>query len=209
MHLLNNSLSEESNSNNENIACKKSMNGNKKSNELILIFEVNELATEVHYSLMQWLFKCLDKISDKVFNGQYNWNIISQIKDNDFEDEDRNCIVNSIMVAIHITFAFNCRYNYQDSDYLTLPYNPSEPYMTLSPQDIMNCLIQEPVFIKNIGVSAVSSEVMKFWWGQMISPVENLFDIAGKGNNIHPMWIKYTDGDWHDIREQSDGFWEV
>nr|QFG74411.1 MAG: hypothetical protein [Megaviridae environmental sample] len=205
MHLLNNSLSEESNSNNENIACKKSINGNKKSNELILIFEVNELATEVHDSLMQWLFKCLDKISDKVFNGQYNWNIVSQIKDNDFEDEERNCIVNSLMVAIHITF--NGRYTSQASDDLTLPYNPSEPYMTLSPQDIMNCLIQEPVFIKNIGVSAVSSKVMKYWWGQIISRVPYLFDVTGEGNNIHPMWIKYTDGYWRDIREQSDGFW--
>ena len=34
----------------------------------------------------KWLFRCLDTISHKVENyGQYEWQIISGIKDNDYE----------------------------------------------------------------------------------------------------------------------------
>ena len=52
------------------------------------MFELNETATNVDYKLMKWLFKCLDTISDKVFDDQqYKWNIISQIKDNDYGED--------------------------------------------------------------------------------------------------------------------------
>ena len=199
-----------------NTSCEKTVNGTKKSNELILIFKLNETATNVHDKLMQWLFRCLDTISDKVFDGcQYNWHIISQIKDNDYEeeeDDEGNCtkLTNTIMVAIHIpndSMSFN-------NDGLTIPYNYS-PISTLLPQNIMDCLVKEPEFITKIGVSAVSSEVMMEWWEEMITTEPSICDVAGKGYMVHPMWNKCVAisedqhsewGNWISVRERSFNF---
>ena len=221
MSPLNHFLPEEISKKIEDMACKKIVNGNKKSNELILIFKLNETSTNVEDKLMQWLFRCLDTISDKVFDGhQYNWHIISQIKDNDYEEEDDNDLdekgnfsklTNTIMVAIHIPDdSWMSFINYG----LTIPYNYSPSISScLLPQDIMDCLIKEPVFIKEIGVSAVSSEVMMEWWEEMISIEPNLFDVAGKGYMVHPQWMKCNDnssssewGSWVSIREKSHNF---
>ena len=136
------------------------VNGDKKSNELILIFELGEKASDVHDELTKWLLKCLDTISDKVRRyNQYEWNIISQIKDNDYhddyddEDDDDDAldennknvkVLNTIMVAIHITDDSWLSFN---NDGLTIPYNYSPP-ITLSPQEIMDCLLNEPPFIR-------------------------------------------------------------
>ena len=140
MSPLNNFLPEEICNKIEDMACRKSVNGAKKSNELILIFKLNETATNVHDKLMQWLFRCLDTISDKVFDGhQYEWHIISQIKDNDYEDDndidDKGIctkLTNTIMVAIHISDYSWMSFN---NDELTIPYNYS-PSLTLLPQEI-------------------------------------------------------------------------
>ena len=98
---------------------------------------------------------------------------------------------------------------------LTIPYNYC-PELTLLPQEIMDCLIQEPGFIMKIGVSAVSSEVMMQWWEEMILTEPNMFDVAGEGYMVHPMWMKYTEeqirtpnhiwGCWSYIREMSYNF---
>ena len=148
--------------------------------------------------------------------------IISQIKDNDYEEEEDddndlddkvNCtkLTNTNMVAIHIPDDSWMSFN---NDRLTIPYNYS-PDMTLSPEEIMGCFIQEPVFIKKIGVSAVSSEVMMEWWEEMINTEPNNCDVAGKGYMVHPMWNKYVAlsedqhiewGDWSSVGEQSFNF---
>ena len=225
MSALNHLLPEELCAKINDMACRKVVNGNEKSNELILIFKLNETATDVHDELMQWLFKRLDTISDDVFNdrGQYEWNIISQIIDNDYKDEDEDGdenednyikIKNTIVVAIHIPDHYWISTN---NDGLTIPYNYSPSITacaTLSPQYIMDCLIREPVFIREIGVSAVSSDVMMDWWEEMISTDPNHFDIAGKGYMVHPMWMKFPPGhgdhphwgSWVSIREKSFNF---
>ena len=221
MSLLNHLLPEELCTKINDMACRKVVNGNKKSNELILIFKLDETATDVHDQLMQWLFKCLDTISDDVFNdhGQYEWNIISQIRNNDWEDEEVGenednyiKIKNTIVVAIHIPDNY---WTSTNNDELTIPYNytPSiTACATLSPQYIMDCLVREPVFIREIGVSAVSSDVMMDWWEEMISTVPNHFHIAGKGYMVHPMWMKLPGhedpywGSWFSIREKSCNF---
>lgn len=190
----------------EDMCCKRSVNGSTKSNEILILFELNETAKDVHDNLMKWLFRCLDTISDKVSrNDQYEWNIISQISHNDHkEEEDDTEELNRIMVAIHITDDDFLSY---DEDLMTIRHT-SSPSFSLSPQEIMNCLIQEPVFVKKIGVSAVSSDVMMMWWRDMIS------DVASKGYMRHPMWRKYWESDWesekwggwNDIRETSFNF---
>ena len=221
MNSLKSKLPEELISKIQNINCKKNINGDKKSNELILIFDLNKTAEDVHNELLQWLFRCLDTISHKVERyGQYEWQIISGIKDNDYEydsddsddlsnDASESCkskIVNSIIVAIHIT-------NDEDgiSDNFTIPFDT--PDIVLSPQEIVDCLINEPNFVKNIGVSAVSSETMMYWWRDIISKEPNRLDVAGKGYMVHPMWRKYNEppngslwGNWSSVREMSFNF---
>tara|TARA_B100000401_G_C52727066_1_gene681587 strand:- start:364 stop:1095 length:732 start_codon:yes stop_codon:yes gene_type:complete len=228
MNSLKSKLPEELISKIQNINCKKNINGDKKSNELILIFDLNKTAEDVHDELLQWLFRCLDTISHKVERyelyewqnkveryGQYEWQIISGIKDNDYDDSDnlsndasescKSKIVNSIIVAIHIT-------NDEDgiSDNFTIPFCDT-PDIVLSPQEIVDCLINEPNFVKNIGVSAVSSETMMYWWRDIISKEPNHLDVAGKGYMVHPMWRKGGPadslwGDWNDVREMSFNF---
>ena len=184
------------------MACIKKCNGNTPSNELILIFGLSENATTVHDTLLQWLFRCLDTISDKVFDGhQYEWNIISQIRDNDYEDDEDATIKNTIMVAIHLTDSSYMSYDDTEMTILPYRYNPS-----LYPQEIMQCLINEPVFVNRIGVSAISSDVMMQWWAEMISTEPNSLDVAGKGYQVHPMWMKFPDGSWVDVREMSFNF---
>ena len=39
------------------VKCIKRTNGNKKSNELLLVFELSEKSVYVHDILMKWLFK--------------------------------------------------------------------------------------------------------------------------------------------------------
>ena len=57
-----------------------------------------------------------------------------------------------------------------------------------------------------IGVSAVHQGVMQDYWADMISPVQDLFDVPGKGYMVHPMWMKFNDVEWSDIRETSFNF---
>tara|TARA_Y100000389_G_scaffold203657_1_gene252899 strand:- start:4776 stop:5507 length:732 start_codon:yes stop_codon:yes gene_type:complete len=204
----------------EDMACRRIINSNRKSNELILVFELNRVAEEVHEQVMQWLFKCLDTISYKVRDcNQYEWNIISQIKDNSYQDDDDliNSPKNSIIVAIHITCVTTMSFN---QDGITLPYNYGpKKALCLSPQEIMNCLIKEPMYIKQIGISSISSDVMMLWWEEMISIFPNCLDIAGEGYMKHPMWVKLSDeyvgntslfnnnwGNWVCVRESSYNF---
>ena len=205
----------------QDINCKKNINGDKKSNELILIFDLDKTAEEVHDELLQWLFRCLDTISYKVKRwGQYEWNIISGIKDNNYESSlinintNQKIYINSIMVAIHITDQW--RDLNEINNNFTIPFN-NKPDIILSPQEIIDCLINEPNFIKNIGVSSVSSETIMYWWEDIISKEPNNFDIPGKGYMVHPMWKKYDNkpsngslwGNWSCVRDMSFGFeWE-
>ena len=113
------------------------------------------------------------------------------------------------MIAIHITDDSWMSFN---NDELTIPYNYNLSSQLL-PQEIMDCLIQVPIFINKIGISTVFSEVMKEWWQEMISTEPNLFDVAGKGSMIHPMWRKWAShsensewGNWSNIRETSYNF---
>ena len=196
-----NNLPESLNNEIQTFVCEKKTNGSKSSNEIIIKFETNEQASIIHIELLNWLFKCLDTISYKVYDGeQYHWNIISQIKDDNYNVLELNEIKNSIIVAIHITDFSYMSFN----DELTLSYDYNPDYK-LTPKEIIDCLKEEPEFIKKIGVSAVSSEVMMKWWKDMISLDPNYFDICGNGPMKHPMWIKNKEN-WYDIREMSFNF---
>jgi len=201
-----NNLPESLNSEIETFFCEKKINGTKSSNEIIIKFETNQKASTVHQELLNWLFKCLDTISNKVYDQeleQYHWNIVSQILDDNYNDIKLNEIKNSIIVAIHITDSSD-EMSFNNDSHLTLSYNYN-PVYKLTPKEIIDCLREEPGFIKKIGVSAVSSGVMMKWWKDMISVNSNHFDICGRGPMQHPMWKKSNDL-WSSIREMSFNF---
>lgn len=130
------------------------------------------------------------------------WKIVSNIKDNDWVDEeDNNRVLNTVVVAIHLPMNHPLTL-YDDG---LVPYNLTAEFV-LSPQEIMDCLIREPEYVKKIGISAVSSDVMMEWWAEIISEEANAFDIAGRGYMQHPMWMKIRDVGWCDHREQSFNF---
>lgn len=180
------------------------LNGNKKSNEIILIFELNQTSSSVHDKLMRWLFKCLDAISYKVFFcDQYQWNIISQIKQNNAKSNKVNYDTNIIVVAIHITDAWKDTLIHEE---LIVSFDDTPSRMSaMLPREVADCLIQHPIFIDKIGISTVSSDVMMKWWKDMISTESEVFKINGKGYMVHPMWIK-TPEEWKNVREQSYNF---
>lgn len=216
MNPLNNILSPELTNKIEKFACKRVVNGNKKSNELILIFEVNETATKVHDKLLQWLFKCLDTISEKFTdnNSGYRWSIVSGISMNECDTD----YLANIIVAIHIDTEDPYSYD-NDNSFLIVPYDYNS-LVTIAPQDILDCLINEPIFVIKIGVSAVSSNVMMDFWKDIITTnYTDMFEIRGKGFRKHPMWVKYHElhheldhpndpewGNWSKIRECSYRF---
>ena len=65
-------------------------------------------------------------------------------------------------------------------------------------------IINEPVFVNRIGVSAISSDVMMQWWAEMISKEPHHLDVAGKGYQVPSMWTKLQVGHRSDTKR---GVW--
>lgn len=156
-----------------------------------------------------WCKVHLSLAEKQMISSIYTNGILFRIRDNDYEDDVELTTKNTILVAIHTD---TTHMSYADTEMTLIPYRYS-PSFTLRPQDIMKCLVNEPVFMNRIGVSAVSSDVMMQWWAEMIDTEPNLFDIAGKGYMVHPMWMKNNDqsndtewGSWFSIRERSFNF---
>lgn len=192
----------------KNMACHKIVNGENKSNEILIVFGLNESSQKVHNELIQWVLQSLNSISDySLKNHACNFNIISQIKDDDYEDDDDGKIKNTIIVAIHIDSG-DYYGDANENDELLLNYDIT-PQMVVSPNEIMNCFIKEPKYVSSICVNSVKEIIMKRWWSEMISTEPNLFDIAGKGYMVHPMWCKTNvqePYEWISMRERSFNF---
>ena len=204
----------------EDTACTRRCNGERPSNELLVVFGLTKSAQEVadEGDLVQWFLKCLDSISERVFDGHnYNWNIISQVAYENFDDAEPDgppIILNRIVFAIHIGEGPS-EMDYTDDSCTLVPFEPL-PSHTLVPKEVMDCLVGEPSFVNRIGVSAVSSEVMASWWCEMISKETSHMDKPGLGYMRHRMWMKFTDrqcgnphkeyGTWVSVREMSFNF---
>lgn len=205
----------------KNMACARKCNGETSSNELILTFGLTKSAKLVQEdgTLLKWLLRCLDRISDYVFDGhRYHWNVITQVAFSNFDNSEPDCpssLLNQIVVAVHLDDDRD-NMSYADDDLMLIPFQ-YDPTHKLTPQTILDCLIGEPIFVNRIGVSSVTSEVMMDWWADMISTNPSSMDEKGEGYMEHPMWIKLTDeqyggdtcgtyGTWISVREKSFGF---
>lgn len=205
----------------KNMACARKCNGEIPSNELILTFGLTKSAKLVQKdgTLLKWLLRCLDRISDRAFDGhRYQWNVIVQVAFDDFDNSEPDCpasSVNQIVVAVHLGNEDD-NMSYADDDLMLIPFQYDSTHK-LIPQTVLDCLVAEPIFVNRIGVSAVTSEVMMEWWVDMISSYPCNMDGKGEGYMEHPMWIKLTDeqyggdtngpyGTWISVREKSFGF---
>ena len=204
------------------INCKKTINGNKASNNFLLCVKLNKTAKDVEEKLLKWLLNKLDKLSEKtktiqdrvdgrpvIINKPINFNIISRIKDNDAKYTDDNYSapikLNTILFAIHIdnNSATDELCDHDEiSMNLTIPYDNS---YTFNPQQLADCLINEPEFIDRIGVNAISSKKMMDWWMDMIDVRDYEYDSKGKGLGKHTMFSK-TEYGWIKTTEKSTSF---
>lgn len=196
--LLNNHFPSEITENiQRHLVCKR-INENTKSNNFIILITLkdNVKAHEVQNELLQWIFKCLDTISHRVKKDEYEpygWSIIHQYYENEF------CL------AIHLPNGSSFDPLDINRTMTLIRYNPLPPYR-LFPQEFLDCFIDEPGFIREIGVNAVSQNVIMDWWEVMIDTESVWFDQRGKGFMKHQMWIKMPDEHWIDIRETSYNF---
>ena len=193
------------------------------SQSLLIFIHTNKTAKDCESSVVKWFLNCLTPLTESISNkcGQCDFKIISNIKDNDYFDEEDNKTYNKIVIALQngqLPHAFD---SIQDNeDLIIIDEEPKKNI--LNPDDILNLLTEEPECVTKIGVSGVSTKCMKQYWSEMINIEPNTFDIAGKGYMQHPMWMHFRKvkncknkklrvarGGWQQLREQSYNFgWE-
>jgi len=187
----------------------------KKSNEvnsqsLLIFIHTNKTAKDCEKEVVQWFLNCLTPLAKSIEKNNYqcDFNIISNVQDNDYLDEDDGNISNKIVIALQNGQQLGPIFDsiFDNDGLIIIDEEPKEN--NLNPTDILNLLKEEPECIKKIGVSGVSEKCIKQFWSDMISESPNSFDIAGKGYMLHPMWM-YNNDEWFDVREKSFNFgWE-
>lgn len=180
------------------------------SQSLLIFIHTNDTAEDCKSEVVKWFLNCLTPLAKSICetNYQCDFNIIYNIQDNDYVDEDDNKTYNKIVIALQNGQQLGPIFdNVQDDEGLIII--DEEPKKNiLNPNEILNLLKEEPECVTKIGVSGVSTKCMKQYWREMISNEPNYFDIAGQGYMQHPMWM-YNDNEWFSIREKSFNFgWE-
>jgi len=183
----------------------------KKSNgvnspSLLIFIHTNKTAKHCESEVVKWFLNCITPMAQSICDKNYqcDFNIISNIQDNDYLDEDNNKTYNKIVIALQNGQQPDAFDSINDEDELIIiDENPKKNI--LNPDEILNLLKEAPEFVKKIGVSGVSTKCMKQYWGEMISEEPNTFCIAGEGYMKHPMWM-YQLNEWFNIRETSFNF---
>lgn len=181
-----------------------------KSQSFIFFIHTNKTATDCESDVVKWFLNCLTPMAQSICKKSYqcDFNIISNIKDNDYIDEDDNKTYNKIVIALQNGQQLGPIFDsiLDDEGLIIIDEEPNKNI--LDPDEILNLLKNKPDFITKIGVSGVSTKCMKQYWSEMISESTNTFDISGKGFMQHPMWM-FNDNEWFTVREQSFNFgWE-
>lgn len=187
---------------------------NKVSFNFIVAISLNETSTTHHDSILQWFLEELKPIKHPdVWDGyQFNWNIVSSIRDNDYFDEyDSDCdSKGTTQNTQYILIRTIGRNEYTHDEHMLINQEYSEPSMCASviSESINPDII--PGVVDRIGISGVSTEYMNSIWNDLISEEPNSFDVPGDGFMVHPMWNLFHMGEagyeWSDIREMSYNF---
>jgi len=182
----------------------------KESQSILLFIYTNKTAVDCEDEVVKWFLKCITPLSESICktNYQCDFNVISNIEDNDYKDEENKTINNKIIIALQNGQYDGPMYSrILDKDNLII-IDEKSTSNNLKADNILKLLDNEPECITKIGISAVSNKCMSQYWEEMISKIPNTLDIAGKGYMIHPMW-KYNCSEWYNIREKSFNFgWE-
>ena len=188
------------------MACTKRSNGGK-SNNLLLVVNTNDgiAPASVESDVVQWVLRGL---SDPRFDHikecgvQYPWYVVSNVKDDGHSDYEPGCIVVAIRIGRDIGRWLRCEYD----DTGLIISDEAPPLPSAKADDILEALPPEPECVTGVGVSAVSDKLMMELWADLISADSNTFDKNGKGYMVHPMWMRFPDDAWNDVREQSCNF---
>lgn len=203
------------------------------SNDFLIIIQTNETAEDCYLNVTEWLIKdCLNKLKDPIIfnpnyiddddssddqelnkkdiqnndnsNLKYSMRIISGIYYNDYED-DKEEIHNELWFALHFDHQPKILFEHQKDEHGLVIINEEFKFPTISSEEILNSLINEPDCIISIGVSGITSRFMKEIWFEIVSDGQ-LMETESEGHLIHPMWIKDNDDSWKVIKENSNKF---
>ena len=176
------------------------------SQSLLIFIHTNKTAKDCDSEVVKWFLNCLTPWAESTSNkcGQCDFNIISNIKDNDYFDEDDKKTYNKVVIALQNGQQPDAFNSVRDDEDLIIIDEEPKNYI-LNPSEILNLLKEEPEYVTKIGVSGVSTKCMKQYWSEMINDEPDIFDIPGKGYMQHPMWM-YIGNGWAGVRERSFNF---
>jgi len=188
------------------MACTKRSNGGESNNILLIVSTNPDVDPEsVEDDVVQWVLRGLsDPRFDclKECDRQYPWHVVSTVKDDVRTSNDPGCIVVAVRIGQDLGNWLECE---MDEKGLII-VDESPPLPSAKADDVLEALPPEPAFLTGVGVSAVSDKLMMQLWADLVSTESNSFDKDGKGYMVHPMWMRFPDGGWQDIREQSCNF---
>ena len=201
-------------------ACKVRTNG-KSSSNLRVIIRTQHLPSSCQEEAVRWVLRCLEDrrleyAKDEI--GQYPWkvvsNVVNEIDAPKYETDDgyKKEVPDypELVVAIRIGEVRDAYWHHDcDEDQLVvLDENPPCPELEVD-ADIFKEIVKDvppPPFITAVGISAVSDEFMMALWSEIIAEEPNALDGKGEGYMVHPMWVRFGDQGWNDVREQSCNF---
>ena len=184
----------------------------KVSFDFLVAISLKENASDNHDDILKWFLSMIRPIKhpDVYKYGQYNWSIVSSIKNDDYEDEydDEDEVntkepINTMIILINTS---SCTGRTCTNDDMLVIQEYHEPSM--SADVIANSLSELPEVVSKIGVSGVSTKYMNHEWNDLISEHPNEYDVPGKGFMIHPMWNIWDGHNWNVVRERSFNFFD-
>ena len=188
------------------MACTKRSNGGESNNILLMVSTNRDVDPEsVEGDVVQWVLRGLsDPRFDflKEWETEYPWKVVSTVKDDGRTSNDPGCIVVAVRIGQDRGRWLGCEHD--ETGLIIVDESP--PLPSAKADDVLEALPPEPAFLTGVGVSAVSDKLMMQLWADLVSTESNEFDKDGKGYMVHPMWMRFSGGDWQDIREQSCNF---
>ena len=189
------------------MVCTKRSNGGQSNNLVISVNTEQGVDPEsVEDEVVQWVLRGLsDPRFDHLKEGdghQYPWRVVSNVQNDGSGNDEPGCIVVAIRIGQDVGKWAGCELD--DTGLIII--NESPPLPSAKAGDILEALPPEPTCVTGVGVSAVSDKLMMELWADLISVESNTFDKNGKGFMVHPMWMRFTDDEWNNVREQSCNF---
>ena len=203
----------------------------KESNDFLIIIQTNETAEDCYLRVTEWLIKdCLNYLNDPIiFNPnysndddftdketnkniasnydldlKYSMRVVSGIYYNDYEDNNEE-IHNELWFALHFDHQPKILFEHQKDEHGLIIINEEFKIPTISSEEILNILINEPDCIISVGVSGITSKFMKEIWFEIVSEGQ-LMETEAEGHLIHLMWIKDNNDMWIVKKEDSNKF---